>query len=144
MAQARKAAARKLAVVPENAEALDLLGTVLEDYPEHYLACRGDFHPWEKTSDYRLVNARNEGRSSIKGNSSFVEREWTCSNCGMVRYDYFAIITVRRRTLLRKIGGNYRYPEGYSIRGIGSPSGAKEYIRGAQYTRLMERLKGGG
>jgi hypothetical protein len=133
----RKAAARKLAVVRENTEALDLLGTVLEDYPEHYLACRGDFHPWEKTSDYRLVDARNEGRASIKGNSSFVERKWTCTNCGMVRSDYFAVVTVRRRVLLRKIGGYYQQPEGYPIRGIGSPSGAKEYIRGAQYARLL-------
>lgn len=138
MARARKTPARKLAVVPSDTEALDLLGTVLEDYPENYLNCRGDFHPWHKTSDYRLVDAQREGRFPVKGNSVFVEREWTCSNCGMVRYDYFAVVTVRRRTLLRKIGGYYRQPQGYAIKGIGSPSGAKEYIRGAQYDRLRK------
>jgi hypothetical protein len=43
------------------------------------------------------------------------------------------------RTVLRKIQSAYVQPDGYAIRGVGSPMGAGEFVRGMAYDRLLRQ-----
>lgn len=129
-----------LKVVPDRSANLQEFATRLDSLPDNYLACREMQHAWVITQDYTRVDTRrDDSHRPRRGNTDYIERQLTCDSCGMVRIDTFLLATVYGRTVLRKIQSAYVQPDGYAIRGVGSPMGAGEFVRGMAYDRLLRQ-----
>lgn len=122
------------------ADEWEALDDVLNDYPLNYQKCREGWHPWQITSQYRIVDTYREERYPVRGNAVFIEQVVTCARCGEIRHDYYNKIKIYGRTGLRKIGTYYQHPPGYALKGIGSgASGVRELFRGM----IFDQIEGG-
>jgi hypothetical protein len=95
----------------------------LRVYDEDFLLCKDMRHQWELVQPYE------------KKRSGWVTRVLECSRCGTLRTDTYAIINNER---LARAGSTYRYPTGFSMRGLPQVDKVPELTRFEAYRRAQE------
>lgn len=96
----------------------------LHDYSAKYLACKDIRHVWTITAGYAEVK-----------DTGMVSRVLECKRCRTVRTDYYR---VDRRTQRMERGySNYRYPAGFSIRGIPRDEKPNDILRYEAFLRFI-------
>lgn len=98
---------------------------VLHEYDDSYLQCKDIRHSWQIDSPYHRTP---EG---------WVIRVLSCTRCGTVRTDTFAVTGGNR---LARVSNSYRYPAGFSIRGLPKAENLSEVTRHESYLRAMQQL----
>ena len=89
----------------------------LHNYDENYLTCKDVRHRWTLTQSYE------------RQPNGWVTR---------VRTDNYAILNGNR---LARAGSSYRYPEGFSFRGLPQADSLSEVVRYEAYQRALNEGK---
>lgn len=100
--------------------------TRLTNYDEAYLECKDMRHRWVLTQGYE------------RQPSGWVTRVLECDRCGTVRTDNYAILNGQR---LARAGSSYRYPEGFSFRGLPQAENLSEVVRYEAFRRSLDNQK---
>ena len=98
----------------------------LHNYDENYLTCKDVRHRWTLTQSYE------------RQPNGWVTRMLECDRCGTVRTDNYAILNGNR---LARAGSSYRYPEGFSFRGLPQADSLSEVVRYEAYQRALNEGK---
>lgn len=94
----------------------------LSTYDESYLECKDMRHRWTLVQPYE------------RQPSGWVTRVLTCERCGTTRTDNYAILNNNR---LARAGSSYKYPEGFSFRGLPQAENLSEVVRFEAYLRAV-------
>jgi len=97
--------------------------TRLHNYDTSYLECKDMRHRWSLIQPYE------------RQPSGWVTRVLECDRCGTVRTDNYAILNNQR---LARAGSSYRYPEGFSFRGLPQAESLGEVVRYEAYLRSLQ------
>ena len=98
----------------------------LSDYDESYLECKDMRHRWDLVQSY------------AKQASGWVTRVLACDRCGTRRTDSYALLSNRR---LARAGSSYRYPQGFSFRGLPQEDNLSEVVRYEAFQRALNEAK---
>ena len=94
----------------------------LTNYDDNYLLCKDMRHRWTLTQGYE------------RQPNGWVTRVLECERCGTVRTDNYAILNGQR---LGRAGSSYRYPDGFSFRGLPQVEALSEVVRYEAYRRAL-------
>lgn len=112
------------------------LVSVLRDYSDIYLDCRGIQHRWETTKDLHIAEKREDG--------DLVERHAECENCETLRKQRYLLRQDRWSVhRLEVLSATYKYPEGYLMSEMGSTDSPRELLRYEQFLRALNKPKTG-
>jgi len=112
------------------------LVSILRDYSDIYLDCRGIQHRWNTTKDLHIAEKREDG--------DLVERHAECENCETLRIQRFLLRQDRWSVhRLEVLGSTYKYPEGYLMSEMGMTDSPRELLRYEQFLRAINKPKTG-
>ena len=103
--------------------------TRLASYDNDYLLCKDMRHRWRLIQSYE------------RQPNGWVTRVLECERCATVRTDNYAILNNQR---LARAGSSYRYPEGFSMRGLPEAENLSEVVRYEAYRRALNGAKNEG
>lgn len=98
----------------------------LVGYDDRYLLCKDMRHRWVLAQSYE------------RQPNGWVTRVLECDRCGTVRTDSYAVLNGNR---LARAGSSYRYPEGFSFRGLPQADNLSEVVRYEAYQRALNGAK---
>ena len=96
----------------------------LHNYESSYLECKDMRHRWVLIQSYE------------RQPSGWVTRVLECDRCGTTRTDNYAILNGQR---LARAGSSYKYPEGFSFRGLPEAENLSEVVRYEAYLRSVQQ-----
>lgn len=98
----------------------------LNNLPQAYVECRDTRHLWYTDQDLHL-----EG--TVSGRQR-VERVLSCSRCGTVKTEHYALQTAMNGVQrLTSVGYRYTYPPEYTIPEMGRADAPREILRAARF-----------
>jgi hypothetical protein len=95
----------------------------LHGYREEFLQCKDVRHRWEVVEPYRREK-------------KLVQRVLECQRCGTQRIDNYVVLGSQR---LARQGSSYRYPRGFSLRGLPKVDHVSEIVRYESYLRSVRK-----
>lgn len=101
----------------------------LHNYSPKFLHCKDIRHVWAVSTPY----------TPFEDNPSWIHRVLTCRRCGTVRTDTFHLDQMTRR--MERGGSTYRYPAGFSLRGLPQERGLAEIMRYESYLRALQAVR---
>lgn len=100
----------------------------LHNYSQKFLLCKDIRHVWKVETPY----------SSFPKNPDWVQRVLVCSRCGTVRTDNFHLDQATQR--MQRGASSYRYPAGFSMRGLPQERNLSEIMRYETYLRALAQV----
>lgn len=97
----------------------------LHKYNRKFLTCKDIRHVWSVQTDY----------TSYAENPDWFHRVLVCQRCGTVRTDYFHLDRTTNR--MERGASNYRYPSGFSMRGLPQDKRLGEVMRYESFLRTI-------
>lgn len=98
----------------------------LHEYKQDYLLCKDIRHVWRVSTSY----------TSDAEDSNWIYRILTCQRCTTTRTDYFRLDANSNR--LERGYSTYRYPTGFSMRGLPQAKNLSEVMRFESYLRALQ------
>ena len=101
----------------------------LHEYNQDYLLCKDLRHLWQVQQDY----------TPYEDNKSWMLRVLVCVRCGTTRTDTFFVDKKTKR--VSRGGSTYRYPSGFSMRGLPEERRLGEVMRYESFLRTLAANK---
>lgn len=102
----------------------------LHDYNTDFLKCKDLRHLWQVAQDY----------SPQEDNKNWMHRSLVCARCGTTRTDKFYVDKRNKRVV--RGGSTYRYPPGFSMRGLPKERKLGEVMRYESFIRAIASNNG--
>jgi hypothetical protein len=97
----------------------------LHEYNQKFLLCKDIRHVWKVQTTY----------TAFEKNPEWVQRTLICARCGTVRTDNFHIDAASQR--MERGVSSYRYPAGFSLRGLPKERNLSEVMRYESFLRAI-------
>jgi hypothetical protein len=98
----------------------------LHEYKQDFLLCKDIRHVWRVTTPF----------TNTAEDNTWVYRVLTCQRCSTARTDYFRLHANTNR--LERGYSSYRYPSGFSMRGLPEEGRLSEVMRFESYLRALQ------
>lgn len=101
----------------------------LSEYNQDYLLCKDLRHLWQVQESY----------TPYADTENWMHRVLTCARCGTTRTDTFFLNKKTKR--MERGGSTYRYPSGFSMRGLPQEKHLGEVMRYESFLRTLAANK---